>query len=72
MEAYVKQLCQQESYQKAASHLLSIHKVYQAIELLRDHQLYRSVSPTHTHTLTTSSHMHCKALRTVCLVNTWS
>ncbi|XP_067085253.1 gem-associated protein 5 isoform X1 [Osmerus mordax] len=41
VEAYVKQLCQQESYQKAASHLLSIHKVYPAIELLRDHQLYR-------------------------------
>uniref|UniRef100_A0AAY4ECC5 Anaphase-promoting complex subunit 4 WD40 domain-containing protein n=1 Tax=Denticeps clupeoides TaxID=299321 RepID=A0AAY4ECC5_9TELE len=41
VEAYVKQLCLQEQYLKAASHLLSIHKVYQAIDLLKSHQLFR-------------------------------
>uniref|UniRef100_A0A8C9FAE2 Gem nuclear organelle associated protein 5 n=1 Tax=Pavo cristatus TaxID=9049 RepID=A0A8C9FAE2_PAVCR len=33
VEAFAKQLCFQEQYVKAASHLLSIHKVYEAVEL---------------------------------------
>uniref|UniRef100_A0A673CB35 Gem (nuclear organelle) associated protein 5 n=1 Tax=Sphaeramia orbicularis TaxID=375764 RepID=A0A673CB35_9TELE len=41
VEAYVRQLCLQEQYLKAASHLLSINKLYEAIELLRSHKLYR-------------------------------
>ncbi|XP_035034293.2 gem-associated protein 5 isoform X1 [Hippoglossus stenolepis] len=41
VEAYVKQLCLQEQYLKAASHLLSINKVYEAIDLLRSHKIYR-------------------------------
>lgn len=41
VEAFVKQLCFQEQYVKAASHLLSIHKVYEAIALLKVHQHYR-------------------------------
>ncbi|CAN9501079.1 unnamed protein product [Ophioblennius macclurei] len=41
VEAFVKQLCLQEQYLKAASHLLSINKVYDAVELLRSHKLYR-------------------------------
>ncbi|XP_069055725.1 gem-associated protein 5 isoform X1 [Pleurodeles waltl] len=41
VEAFVKQLCFQEQYVKAASHLLSIHKVYEAISLLKGHQHYR-------------------------------
>lgn len=41
MEAFVKQLCLQEQYLKAASHLLSINKLYEAVELLRSHKLYR-------------------------------
>uniref|UniRef100_A0A665TMK7 Uncharacterized protein n=1 Tax=Echeneis naucrates TaxID=173247 RepID=A0A665TMK7_ECHNA len=41
VEAYVKQLCLQEQYQKAASHLLSINKLYEAVDLLRSHKLYR-------------------------------
>ncbi|XP_030649137.1 gem-associated protein 5 [Chanos chanos] len=41
VEAYVKQLCLQEQYLKAASHLLSIHKVYEAVHLLKSHQFYR-------------------------------
>ncbi|KAJ7997067.1 hypothetical protein DPEC_G00225080 [Dallia pectoralis] len=41
VEAYVKQLCLQEQFLKAASHLLSINKVYEAIDLLKSHQLYR-------------------------------
>ncbi|XP_069002058.1 gem-associated protein 5 [Embiotoca jacksoni] len=40
-EAFVKQLCLQEQYLKAASHLLSINKVYEAVDLLRSHKLYR-------------------------------
>lgn len=44
MEAYVKQLCLQEQYLKAASHLLSVNKLYEAIDLLRSHKLYRSIS----------------------------
>uniref|UniRef100_A0A4W6DQL4 Gem nuclear organelle associated protein 5 n=1 Tax=Lates calcarifer TaxID=8187 RepID=A0A4W6DQL4_LATCA len=41
VEAYVKQLCLQEQYLKAASHLLSINKLYEAIDLLHSHKLYR-------------------------------
>ncbi|XP_066572558.1 gem-associated protein 5 isoform X1 [Amia ocellicauda] len=41
VEAFVKQLCFQEQFVKAASYLLSIHKVYEAVELLRSRQLYR-------------------------------
>ncbi|KAF7655287.1 hypothetical protein LDENG_00058260 [Lucifuga dentata] len=41
VEAYIRQLCLQEQYLKAASHLLSINKLYEAIELLRSHKLYR-------------------------------
>ncbi|XP_037322661.2 gem-associated protein 5 isoform X2 [Pungitius pungitius] len=41
VEAYVKQLCLQEQYLKAASHLLSINKLYEAVDLLRSHKLYR-------------------------------
>lgn len=42
MEAYVRQLCLQEQYLKAASHLLSINRVYEAVDLLRSHKLFRS------------------------------
>ncbi|XP_072001610.1 gem-associated protein 5 [Engystomops pustulosus] len=41
VEAYVKQLCFQEQYVKAATHLLSIHKVYEAVQLLKGNHLYR-------------------------------
>ncbi|XP_030601912.1 gem-associated protein 5 [Archocentrus centrarchus] len=41
VEAFVKQLCLQEQYLKAASHLLSINKLYEAVNLLRSHKLYR-------------------------------
>ncbi|XP_056140464.1 gem-associated protein 5 [Lampris incognitus] len=41
VEAYVRQLCLQEQYLKAASHLLSINRVYEAVDLLRSHKLYR-------------------------------
>uniref|UniRef100_A0A663MMT6 Gem nuclear organelle associated protein 5 n=1 Tax=Athene cunicularia TaxID=194338 RepID=A0A663MMT6_ATHCN len=41
VEAFAKQLCFQEQYVKAASHLLSIHKVYEAVELLRVNHFYR-------------------------------
>ncbi|XP_060792483.1 gem-associated protein 5 [Neoarius graeffei] len=41
VEAYVKQLCIQEQFLKAASHLVSIHKLYEAISLLKSHQFYR-------------------------------
>nr|XP_057943708.1 gem-associated protein 5 isoform X2 [Doryrhamphus excisus] len=41
VERYVKQLCLQEQYLKAASHLLSINKLYDAVDLLRSHKLYR-------------------------------
>ncbi|KAK2116592.1 Gem-associated protein 5, partial [Saguinus oedipus] len=34
VEAFAKQLCFQDQYVKAASHLLSIHKVYEAVALL--------------------------------------
>uniref|UniRef100_A0A671MBV8 Gem-associated protein 5-like n=1 Tax=Sinocyclocheilus anshuiensis TaxID=1608454 RepID=A0A671MBV8_9TELE len=41
VEAYVKQLCHHEQFLKAASHLVSIHKLYEAINLLKSHQFYR-------------------------------
>ncbi|KAM9846720.1 gem-associated protein 5 [Aulostomus maculatus] len=41
VEAYVKQLSLQEQYLKAASHLLSVNKLYEAIDLLSSHKLYR-------------------------------
>lgn len=41
VEAFAKQLCFQEQSVKAASHLLSIHKVYEAIELLKVNNFYR-------------------------------
>ncbi|XP_062868196.1 gem-associated protein 5 [Trichomycterus rosablanca] len=41
VEAYVKQLCMQEQFLKAASHLVSINKIYEAISLLKAHHLYR-------------------------------
>ncbi|XP_026183868.1 gem-associated protein 5 isoform X2 [Mastacembelus armatus] len=41
VEAFVKQLCLQEQYLKAASHLLSVNKLYEAIDLLQSHRLYR-------------------------------
>ena len=45
VEAFAKQLCFQDQYVKAASHLLSIHKVYEAVELLKSNHFYRSVWP---------------------------
>ncbi|XP_031206724.1 gem-associated protein 5 isoform X3 [Mastomys coucha] len=41
VEAFAKQLCFQDQYVKAASYLLSIHKVYEAVELLKSNHLYR-------------------------------
>ncbi|XP_028322979.1 gem-associated protein 5 [Gouania willdenowi] len=41
VEAFIKQLCVQQQYLKAASHLLSINKLNQAVELLRSQRLYR-------------------------------
>ncbi|XP_023568964.1 gem-associated protein 5 isoform X2 [Octodon degus] len=41
VEAFAKQLCFQDQHVKAASHLLSIHKVYEAVELLRANHFYR-------------------------------
>ncbi|XP_023582343.1 gem-associated protein 5 isoform X1 [Trichechus manatus latirostris] len=41
VEAFAKQLCFQDQYVKAASHLLSIHKVYEAVELLKSNHFYR-------------------------------
>ncbi|XP_056299460.1 gem-associated protein 5 [Pseudoliparis swirei] len=41
VEAFVKQLCQQQQYLKAASHLLSLSRLHEAVGLLRDHKLYR-------------------------------
>ena len=41
VEAFVGQLCLQEQYLKAASHLLSINRLYEAVDLLRSHKLYR-------------------------------
>jgi len=47
VEAFVKQLCLQEQYLKAASHLLSINKLYEAVDLLRSHKLFRFSSFTY-------------------------
>ncbi|XP_058533541.1 gem-associated protein 5 [Ochotona princeps] len=41
VEAFARQLCFQDQYVKAASHLLSIHKVYEAVELLKSNHFYR-------------------------------
>ncbi|EGW06055.1 Gem-associated protein 5 [Cricetulus griseus] len=41
VEATGKQLCFQDQYVKAASYLLSIHKVYEAVELLKSNHFYR-------------------------------
>uniref|UniRef100_A0A2K5PH88 Gem nuclear organelle associated protein 5 n=1 Tax=Cebus imitator TaxID=2715852 RepID=A0A2K5PH88_CEBIM len=41
VEAFAKQLCFQDQYVKAASHLLSIHKVYEAVALLKSNHFYR-------------------------------
>ncbi|XP_028905492.1 gem-associated protein 5 isoform X1 [Ornithorhynchus anatinus] len=41
VEAFAKQLCFQDQYVKAASHLLSIHKVLEAVELLKSNHFYR-------------------------------
>ncbi|KAL2094789.1 hypothetical protein ACEWY4_009508 [Coilia grayii] len=41
VEAYVKQLCRQDQHLKAAAHLLSIGKFYDAISLLKTHHFYR-------------------------------
>ncbi|XP_024121575.1 gem-associated protein 5 isoform X2 [Oryzias melastigma] len=41
VEAYVRQLVLQEQYLKAASHLLSVHRVHEAVDLLRTHRLFR-------------------------------
>ncbi|XP_036766192.2 gem-associated protein 5 isoform X2 [Manis pentadactyla] len=41
VEAFAKQLCFQDQYVKAASHLLSIHKIYEAVELLKSNHFYR-------------------------------
>ncbi|XP_067852096.1 gem-associated protein 5 [Heptranchias perlo] len=41
IEAFAKQLCFQEQYVKAATYLLSIHRVYEAVQLLQSHQLFR-------------------------------
>lgn len=43
VEAFVRQLCLQEQYLKAATHLLSINRVHEAIELLHSHKFYRSI-----------------------------
>uniref|UniRef100_A0A8C5M8N3 Gem nuclear organelle associated protein 5 n=1 Tax=Leptobrachium leishanense TaxID=445787 RepID=A0A8C5M8N3_9ANUR len=41
VEAFVKQLCFEEQYLKAAFHLLSINKIYEAVQLLRGNHLFR-------------------------------
>lgn len=43
MEAFAKQLSFQEQFVKAASYLLSINRVYEAVNLLKSHSLYRSM-----------------------------
>nr|XP_006819751.1 PREDICTED: gem-associated protein 5-like [Saccoglossus kowalevskii] len=40
-ECYAKQLCSQEQYMKAVSYYLSAHKVYDAINVLKEHKLYK-------------------------------
>lgn len=37
----MKQLCVQEQYVKAASHLLALNRLYEAVDLLRSHRLFR-------------------------------
>uniref|UniRef100_A0A8C6XMD1 Gem nuclear organelle associated protein 5 n=1 Tax=Naja naja TaxID=35670 RepID=A0A8C6XMD1_NAJNA len=44
VEAFAKQLCFQEQYVKAASYLLSLHKVYEAVELLKSHNFFREAT----------------------------
>uniref|UniRef100_A0A8C5RPA2 Gem nuclear organelle associated protein 5 n=1 Tax=Laticauda laticaudata TaxID=8630 RepID=A0A8C5RPA2_LATLA len=44
VEAFAKQLCFQEQYVKAASYLLSLHKVYEAVELLKSHHFFREAT----------------------------
>ncbi|XP_048853566.1 gem-associated protein 5 isoform X1 [Brienomyrus brachyistius] len=41
VEAFVKQLSFQEQFVKAASYLLSINRIYEAVNLLKSHSLYR-------------------------------
>uniref|UniRef100_A0A8C5CGQ9 Gem nuclear organelle associated protein 5 n=1 Tax=Gadus morhua TaxID=8049 RepID=A0A8C5CGQ9_GADMO len=41
VQDYVKQLCLQDQHLKAASFLLSINKLHEAIELLHSHKMYR-------------------------------
>ncbi|CAL8362299.1 unnamed protein product [Lota lota] len=41
VQDYVKQLCLQDQHLKAASFLLSINKLQEAIELLHSHKMYR-------------------------------
>ncbi|XP_031428189.1 gem-associated protein 5 [Clupea harengus] len=41
VEAYVKQLSRQDQHLKAATHLLSIGKFYDAVSLLKSHHFYR-------------------------------
>ncbi|XP_069754122.1 gem-associated protein 5 [Narcine bancroftii] len=41
IEAFVKQLCYQEQYTKAATLLLAIHRVHQAVQLLQSYQMFR-------------------------------
>ncbi|KAJ3589510.1 hypothetical protein NHX12_010355 [Muraenolepis orangiensis] len=41
VQDYVKQLCLQDQHLKAASFLLSINKLHEALELLHSHKMYR-------------------------------
>ncbi|XP_024921222.1 gem-associated protein 5 isoform X2 [Cynoglossus semilaevis] len=41
VDVYVQQLCRQQNFLKAASHLLSLNRVYEALELLKTHRFYR-------------------------------
>lgn len=49
VEAYVRQLCLHEQFLKAASHLISIQKIYEAIDLLKSHQFYRLETSASVH-----------------------
>ncbi|XP_070554700.1 gem-associated protein 5-like [Ptychodera flava] len=40
-EAYARQLCSQELYLKASSYLVACHKVYDAIEVLKEHKFIK-------------------------------
>ncbi|KAG7517124.1 gem-associated protein 5 [Solea senegalensis] len=44
VQAFVQQLCLQDQHLKAASHLLSINQVHEAVELLLTHRLYREAA----------------------------